>query len=291
LGLVCISRSDELRFRTITRTRCLALHAGQRRAKLAEIYADNLSRLFRALEFCDQRDIRLYRMTSGLFPMNDDPAGEEALEAIAPRMAGFATEAERLGIRVLIHPDQYVVLSSDLPGVVEQSVGIMRHHARVFDMLGLPRTTWAPMILHGGKGGRADRLVEVIGRLPASVRERLVLENDESAYGAADIFDVCRRAGVPMVFDAHHHVVREKLAGFGHRSVARFVAAARGTWPDPAWQIVHLSNGVSCVTDPRHSDLIGQVPPAYRRVPWVEVEAKGKEEAIAQLRALWPGAR
>ena len=47
--------------------------------------------------------------------------------------------------------------------------------------------------------------------LPEAVRLRLVLENDEYAFGAAEILDVCRRAGVPMVFDAHHHVIREKL--------------------------------------------------------------------------------
>jgi UV DNA damage endonuclease len=288
---VCVSHSDELRFRTITRTRFLALDETQRRAKLSDIYADNLARLFRSLQFCDEREIRLYRMTSSLFPMNDDPAGEAVLKELEPKMARFGEAAVALGVRVLIHPDQYVVLSSDSPHVVEQSVGIMRHHARVFDALGLPRSAWAPMILHGGKGGRSDRLVEVIASLPENIRVRLVLENDGSAYGAAGILDVCRRAAVPMVFDAHHHVIREKLSSYRHPSIKRFVDEARETWPDPAWQIVHLSNGIESITDPRHSELIAQVPPAYREVPWVEVEAKGKEEAIAQLRTRWPAAR
>ena len=62
------------------------------------------------------------------------------------------------------------------------------------------------------------------------------------------------------------------------------VAAAATTWPDPAWQVVHLSNGKGGFLDREHSDLIEQVPPAYRNVPWIEVEAKGKETAIAQLR-------
>jgi UV DNA damage endonuclease len=32
--------------------------------------------------------------------------------------------------------------------------------------------------------------------------------------------------------------------------------------------------------------MIAHIPKAYRNVPWIEVEAKGKEEAIAALRAL-----
>ena len=288
LGLVCVSRSEELRFRTITRTRFLSLDNTKRRAALLDIYNDNLTRLYKALRFCDERGIRLYRMTSALFPMNDYPEGEEVFAGLAARMKPFAAAAAELGIRVLIHPDQYVVLSSDSPKVIEQSIGIMQHHARVFDALGLPRSAWAPMILHGGKGGRSDRLVDVIAKLPDAVRTRLVLENDESAYGAHEILDVCRRAGVPMVFDAHHHATHEKLESYEHPSIRRFVEAARGTWPEEDWQIVHLSNGVSCITDHRHSDLIAQVPPAYRDVPWIEVEAKGKEDAIAQLTARWP---
>ena len=287
LGLVCVSRSEELRFRTITRTRFLSLDAEKRRAALLDIYADNLARLYHALRFCADRGIRLYRMTSALFPMNDYPEGADAFAGLAARMKPFAAAAAELGIRVLIHPDQYVVLSSDSPNVIEQSIGIMRHHARVFDALALPRSTWAPMILHGGKGGRSDRLVEVSANLPDEIRTRLVLENDESAYGADEVLDVCRRAGVPMVFDAHHHVVHENLESYEHPSIRRFVEAARETWPGEAWQIVHLSNGVSCITDHRHSDLIAQVPPAYRDVPWIEVEAKGKEDAIAHLTAHW----
>ena len=64
---------------------------------------------------------------------------------------------------------------------------------------------------------------------------------------------------------------------------------ARSTWPDPSWQMVHLSNGLESFSDARHSDLIADVPAAYRDVPWIEVEAKGKECAIAGLRQVsWP---
>ncbi|MFZ0132099.1 MAG: hypothetical protein WAK95_06105 [Desulfobacterales bacterium] len=95
----------------------------------------------------------------------------------------------------------------------------MRRHARVFDLLGLPLSSWAALTLHGGKSGRADALVEVIGDLPDDIRSRLTLENDERAFSAAEVLEICVRAGVPMVFDAHHHVLKEKLNGFEDPSI------------------------------------------------------------------------
>src|SRR5215218_5376475 len=45
LGLVCLSYTDECRYRTITRSRFLALSPGERRGVLRELYWDNLRRL------------------------------------------------------------------------------------------------------------------------------------------------------------------------------------------------------------------------------------------------------
>jgi UV DNA damage endonuclease len=69
------------------------------------------------------------------------------------------------------------------------------------------------------------------------------------------------------------------------------VAAARATWPDPEWQLVHISNGRTSFCDRHHSDLVERMPAAYRRVPWIEVEAKHKELAIEQLAAEWLNSR
>jgi len=66
------------------------------------------------------------------------------------------------------------------------------------------------------------------------------------------------------------------------------VKAARGTWPDPAWQVVHLSNGKDGFLDRQHSEFISSVPGTYARAPWIEVEARGKELAIERLRADCP---
>ena len=286
-GLVCITRGDAVRFRTVTRTRYLALAEEERPLTLRALYSHNLEVLMSALEFCRERRIRLYRMSANLFPLSDweDGVGRAVLGELAPGLARFGARADKLGVRVVIHPEQFVVLNSEKPAVVANSVKLLIHYARILDALGLARSPWAAMNIHGGKGGRPDELVAAIRALPEGARLRLTLENDERAYNAPAILDVCERAGVPMVFDAHHHVVSEELSSLDDPSVATFTRLARETWTPPDWQLVHLSNGKEGVGDARHSDLIHTVPSAFETVRWVEVEAKGKEQAIGALRA------
>lgn len=194
------------------------------------------------------------------------------------------------GVRVLIHPDQYVVISSLSDKVVANSIRILEHHARVFDLLGLPRSPWAPIILHGGKRGRHDALKRIIRELPEPVLARLVLENDEHAYGAQEVLDICRATGIPMVLDIHHHLVKEKLIDYEHPGIATLLESARGgTWPEAEWQIIHISNGEKSLHDTRHSEVIDIMPSAAFKAEWIEVEAKGKEMAIERLRSRYPG--
>ncbi|HYN86201.1 MAG TPA: UV DNA damage repair endonuclease UvsE [Pyrinomonadaceae bacterium] len=287
LGLVCITTSDAVRYRALTRKRLLQLDAAEQKRTLAGLYRDNLARLDGALDFCQSRGLRLYRMTSGLFPFADDEAGADVLDAMREMVARVGRRALALGIRLVLHPDQFVVLSSDSPHVVANSIKILETHARVMDYLEQPRDSWALIEIHGGKGGRAEQLIKVVKDLPDAIRSRLAFENDEYAYSASEILEVCRAAAVPMVFDAHHHVVREKLDSYEHPSVAEALAAARETWTRPEWQLVHISNGRESFGDRHHSDLITEMPSSYRLAPWIEVEAKSKEQAIDKLTADW----
>jgi len=289
LGLVCVTLSKQVRFRTMTRTRYLQRSEPERESALRELYVDNLKRLNGALTFCRQHKIQLYRISSALFPLSDleDNVGAKILEDMSADLACIGQRAQELGIRLVLHPDQYVVLSSDSPQVVETSIKILERHARTFDLLGLARSPWALMNIHGGKSQRADQLIRVIGELPEAIKSRLTLENDEYAYSAQEILEVCARTGVPMVFDAHHHVCHEHLTSYEDPTVAQMLDAARNTWQNSEWQLVHISNGQSTLTDRQHSDFITVMPSCYRHAAWIEVEAKAKEEAIERLRTDW----
>lgn len=286
LGLVCMTVGPELRFRTVTLSRYRALSPAEREAKLLDVYASNIQTLRGAASYCAARGIRLFRLSSALFPMLDlvgDDTGAAVLDSLAPQLLGTGQALVDAGLRVLMHPEQFIVLNSERPEVRASSLRAMEAHARVMDGLGLERSAWNLLLLHGGKGGRAAELTALIPDLPDAVRLRLGLENDERAYGAADLLPVCEATGTPLVFDAHHHVIREGLTDQEDPSVREWVLRARQTWRPPEWQIVHLSNGIEGPSDRRHAHLITDFPSAYRDVPWIEVEAKGKEEAIAAL--------
>lgn len=289
LGLVCITSDKQVRFRTMTRTRYLKLSLSDREIALSELYRHNLQRLHDALSFCEQNQIQLYRMSSALFPLSDleDEIGANILETMSADLATIGQRANALSIRMVLHPDQYVVLSSDSPEVVQASINNLAGHARIFDLLGLPRSPWSLMNIHGGKSQRPEQLVKVISELPENIKSRLTLENDEYAYSADEILAVCQQAGVPMVFDAHHHICHENLDSYDHPSVESMFYAARETWTNPDWQLVHISNGEQAFNDRKHSNLITDMPNVYHQAPWIEVEAKQKEEAIAHLRSWW----
>jgi UV DNA damage endonuclease len=284
LGLVCITVSKDIRYRTVTRKRLLEQSDAGQRKILEDIYRDNIQTLDGALAYCQREGIRLYRMPSSIFPFFDEDIGREVMQGLAPALARTGARATGLGLRLVMHPDQFVVLSSDSPDVVVNSVKILQMHADIMDLLQQPRSPWALLEVHGGKANRSDELVARIKDLPDPIRLRLCLENDEYSYSAAEIHDVCLRSGVPMIFDAHHHIVHEKLDSYDDPSVAEMLAKARATWAEPAHQVVHISNGREGFNDRQHADLIATMPAAYADAPWIEIEAKLKEEAIAGLR-------
>lgn len=284
LGLVCITQSKEVRYRMVTRKRLLELPPDGQRKLLDEIYRDNLQTFEAALAYCEREGLALYRIVSSIFPFADEDIGREVLAPLAGALGRAGRRATERKIRLVMHPDQFVVLSSDSLDVVANSVKILQMHADIMDLLEQPRSPWALLEIHGGKSNRADLLVERIAALPDAIRLRLGLENDEYSYSADEIHAVCLRSGVPMVFDAHHHIVHEKLDSYDHPSVAATLARARATWADPAHQLVHISNGRDGFNDRQHADLIEVMPSCYAQAPFIEIEAKAKEEAIFKLR-------
>jgi len=285
LGLVCITTSKDIRYRTVTRKRLLEHSLDAQRKLLEDLYRDNIQTFDNAMRYCEAEGIGLYRLPSSIFPFADEDIGREVLAPFAATLARSGRRATERGIRLVMHPDQFVVLSSDSDGVVANSIKILQMHADIMDLLEQPRSGWALLEVHGGKGNRADALVERIAQLPEGIRCRLGLENDEYAYGAEEIYEICMRAGVPMVFDAHHHIVHDKLDSYEHPSVGEMVRKARETWLNPAHQLVHISNGREGFNDRQHSDLIEVMPSSYLSAPYIEIEAKLKEEAIRGLRS------
>lgn len=288
LGLVCITFSEEIRYRMITRTRYLSFQMPQRADVLRDLYNSNLKTFEKALRFCDGKNIRLYRMPSSIFPFADTAEGLMILKEYAAQLASLGALAQQLGIRIVAHPDQFVVLSSDSQQTIDNSITVLQMHADIFDLMGLSRSPYNAIIIHGGKRGNGSVLLKTVASLCESIRSRLTLENDEISYSAAEITSICKQSGISMIFDAHHHLILEKCSDYNDASIEAALKAARMTWqPNEDWQLVHISNGTTDTHDRRHSDFITDMPNCYADVAWIEIEARAKEMAIEKIRADW----
>jgi len=291
LGLVCVTHGPEVRYKVLTRSRFLAMNRPERLDKLRALYQNNLAVLYGALAFCRSRRIQLYRATSDLFPHGEDEEGRQVLKELADQMAPFGELAQRLGIRVVLHPDQFVVLNSVRPEVVNSAIGELRWQAEIATTVGAD-----VLCLHGGStaGGwdaAVDRLIAGVERLSPTVRSLLALENDDRCFPLVELLPVSLATSVPLVLDAHHHRVID-----GGLTLAEATDWALATWDDrePYFHISSPKAGWSG-GDPRpHADFIApaDVPRYWLELGarlTVDVEAKAKERAVLQLIEAFPG--
>jgi UV DNA damage endonuclease len=230
-----------------------------------------------------------FRLSSGLLPVADHISRELWADddALRLRYTALGQRFQSKQTRVVMHPGQFCVLSSESEQTRETAVRDLEVHAWILDAMGLPRTPYTSLILHGGKGKQAQRLIDSILDLPEGVRTRLVLENDECSYSLRELLPVHERTGVPLVFDSHHHTFKPD----GLSTEEAFQLAV-DTWPQGVRPLQHMSNSrpdAKTFAERRaHSDYI--TTPAAVQIAALregridlEVEAKAKNLAVARL--------
>jgi UV DNA damage endonuclease len=195
-------------------------------------------------------------------------------------------------IRVTCHPGQFTIINSNEDRVIVNAIKELEYHAWMFDVMGLERSPYYAINIHGGKRGNFDKLVETINtRLPHNVKSRLTLENDEKCFSVRELVEVNKATGVPVVFDSHHFTFNQD----GMDMVEAF-NASYDTWQaSDCKPIQHLSNTEPGMEDGsfserrKHSWDIHYIPNpqliglSYDMID-VDVEAKGKNIALLNTR-------
>lgn len=293
LGLCCQFVRAPIRFATTTAAALRRLPRSRQLDRLSDLCAANAAALLAALEFCDARDIGSFRILSPILPLRthptvgyrieDLPRADEIVESFR-RCGAFA---RRRDIRTGFHPDQFVVLNSPDDGIVARSVADIESQAEIAEWVNADTVNIHGGGAYGDKRAALDRFRRNLDRLSDRARARLTVENDDRVFTPADLLPVCRAAGVPLVYDVHHH--RCLPDGF---SVAEATEAAVATWNREP--LFHLSSPIAGWRGPdprRHHDYIHprDFPDVWRGRPiTVELEAKAKELAVEKLRrALW----
>jgi UV DNA damage endonuclease len=188
--------------------------------------------------------ISMYRMSSELAPYAthpDMPQFHHQVEQCAVELAQVGAMARARDLRLSFHPAQHVVLNAPGPDLVARSAADLIVQAAILDAMGLGLEAVVVMHLGGVYGDREtarDRFVRNYDELPAAVRRRLALENDDVRFGVADTLWVHERTGIRLVFDNLHH----RLNNPDGRPARDALAACLATWPADVRPKIHFSS-------------------------------------------------
>lgn len=288
LGLCCQFADVPISFRTSTATSLLRLGIADRLRKLSALCLSNAESLLAAIRWCSANGVRSFRVASSILPIKTHPEvgyrvdelpQADAIRALFHQCGDVAKDC---GLRLSFHPDQFVVLNSPCAEVVAKSIEDLEYHAEVAEWIG------ADVInIHGG-GAYGDKVSALaafernLDRLSDAARGRLTVENDDKVYTPSDLLPLCRAAGLPLVYDVHHHrCLPDQM------SVEVASSAAAETWNrEPLFHISSPLEGWCGPKPERHHDYIdiADFPACWRTLNiTIDVEAKAKELAVLRL--------
>lgn len=195
------------------------------------------------LDYLDETDIRMYRISSDFVPYAthpDMPRFHGQIRECAGELAELGRIAKERGIRLSLHPSQYVLLSALDPEITAKGIADADSQAELLDAM--EQGPEAVVVLHlggayGDKEAAMARFADGFGRLSEGGRRRLVIENDETTYTVEDCLRVHEDVGVPVVFDHQHHNLNP-----GTLPVGEAARRALATWPAGVTPKVHFSS-------------------------------------------------
>lgn len=180
-------------------------------ARLDRVAKCNINNTLRILKNSLALNIKVYRLTSKLIPLATHGDLKDW-----DYVSDFHDEFERLGeyirinnFRISAHPDHFTILNPIKPEILESSIRDLDYHVKLLEAMGLNDYRYKLVLhvggLYGDKEKSIDRFKENFLKLPDRISKRIILENDDKCFTAADVLGICEDLKIPMVLDVHHH--------------------------------------------------------------------------------------
>jgi UV DNA damage endonuclease len=297
LGLCCMNTS--------IKTSCSST------VRLESIKQANCQALLVHLEWNAKHGIRVFRISSDMFPHKSNPeAPAYTFDFAHDLLVAAGRYARATGQRLTFHPGQYNVVGTPKEDIFHKTVLDLDWHAEVLDIMGCPPDS--VMVVHAGgiyndKEATKRRWITNYYRLPERVQRRLVLENCEKAFSIVDCLDVScgwttasgekiPGCGVPVVLDIHHFDCYQKSHTEKFNDIDYYIPAVLETWAKKHIKPkMHISEQDPAKQLGAHSDLISHIPNCLLDIPAkygvsidIMIEAKLKEQAIEKLWKVHP---
>ena len=205
------------------------------------------------LDYLERHAIGMYRMTAALAPYAthpDLPQFHRQVAEAAGELAALGARARELGVRLSTHPSQYIVLNSEDPDVRAAAIRDVELQAEILEVMGLGPEAVVVLHVGGAAGGHAaamERFLAGFDRLSERAQERLVLENDDRAFGLCHVLELHRRTGLKVVWDILHHHCNDPDGMSDREALER----ALGTWPAGVRPKIHFSSPKTAMEERR----------------------------------------
>ena len=245
---------------------------------------DNLNDLERMLLWNRDAGIHLFRIGQHLIPFASHPNFPYDWATYhTEHITQIGKLAKEIGVRLSMHPGQFINPGSPNDEVVERSLAELHYSATVLDLLGAEDGV---IVLHlggayGDKPSAMRRFIEVM-RAETQINRYLALEVDERVWTVVEVTDVAIALGVGAIVDNLHHRLNP-----GGLSLKEAIKLARPTWETRPK--LHLSSQDSSKKPGAHrfsilpEDWDELLRALNNEAADIMVEAKGKEKAVLSL--------
>ena len=263
----------------------------EREAQLLAITKNNLERTLRVLHYCIAHELPLYRMSSSIVPLATHPeAAWDYLKETKKECKEIEKLVKKYSIRTSMHPNQYTLFTSQRPEVTVNAVKDMQYHYDLLKGMGIEDRSYINIHIGGAYGDKTsalERFYENIKMLPADIKCRMTLENDDKTFTTEETLEVCENEGIPLMFDYHHYKANPGDTPL-EDLIPRFVDTWKNTGRPPK---VHLSSPKDEKAYRSHHDYVSleYVLPFFKMISEftdeldVMIEAKQKDRAALQL--------
>lgn len=195
------------------------------------------------LAYLARHAVRLYRLPAGLAPYltyGQDRRLLRQIEECAGELAELGAEAAGAGLRLTMHLDSSVVLSTPDEELAARSCREIEAQAALLRAFGSPEPVVVahPGGLYDDRAAATRRCVRRLLSLSPPARETLALEHDGRLWSLSDLFAIHSQTGVRLVFDHLHH----QLYNPSRLPLAAALRLALATWPPAQTPKIHFSS-------------------------------------------------
>lgn len=257
--------------------------------RLNQIIQSNLDDLKKLIIYNIKNNIHFYRLSSNLIPLaTHENVDFDYITPYLNKYSEIGNYIMKAKMRVDFHPDQFAVLNSVNPKVINGTIKILEYH---YELLNAFQVDNSIILLHVGstacgKKASITRFINNFKKLPVEISKMIALENDDKSFTVEDVLSICEKLDIPCVLDYHHYICHheEKIENL----ITRVFATWKGKRPK-----MHFSSPKGKLKREfrSHNEFINSSDfiqflkflKPYQQDVDIMIEAKGKDEALFKL--------